>query len=353
MGTALWVQADDVDYTAEDDRILLGSLYTEGIVEGMAMVGNGSPSVSVAAGTISITDDDAAGRKYLVRFDSATTVPLANGANTIYATVNKTTGAQALVTGAAPSSPQMYAIVGTVAVSGTTVGTITRGTMADLVVANGQYLKLTGGTVTGNVTFSGTQTTLTRLLVPSLLGVGGSDTVPNMPYGARLGSTAVYGRCACRVDKTTSQDILSTTGWSVVIYNRLRYQAISTGMPRTPWAVTNTTTQSRFYAPINGMYLLTASVSFNELTGTDKGIRQSRISKYNSAGAFEDDMVGVRMIATDADDVSGDGRDSACLSALFDMTAGEFLRVEVRHTQGAKLTMSTQNWASFALVNPM
>lgn len=121
MAEALWVQAAGVDYSAAEDRRLISSIWTPGVLYGLKVSAGAGLSAVVSPGRCVISDG--VGGCYLAQFDTATTVSSlsASATNTLYVTVDPTTAQATIVKGAAPTSPYLQiggATTSTTAVTG-------------------------------------------------------------------------------------------------------------------------------------------------------------------------------------------------------------------------------------------
>lgn len=125
MAEALWSANSGVDFSAEEDRRLIGAIWPQtGVLDGLTVTPGTGRAVSISSGRCVIPDGE--GGSYLAYFDSATT-NLAIAANVgaartdgIYVTVDDPGTGEATVvavTGNTPVPTDPYVLLATVAVA--------------------------------------------------------------------------------------------------------------------------------------------------------------------------------------------------------------------------------------------
>lgn len=321
MAEALWVQQAGVDYSATEDRRLISALSSVGVVNGLVISAGAGLQVSVSAGT-AIVDDGAAGA-YVAYTTTATTLTLPASATTnIYITVNTTTAVVTVTSGSTPAGP--YLAIGSATTNGTVVTTIPNAgislSRALPPNAQGSYLKLTGGTVSGATTFTAPMT------ANGLITANGGI---NAPDGVRLGGASPTARHYIAITDTstvttTINRFATSTDFSV--RESIQWNTASVGTTDYATNPFNPATPYDFKAGVAGYYALSGYVNttgatsatrrilFTVMTGTD-------ITLETYAGATKDDVV--------------------TFSGVVPLAVGQSVRVRLAHNLGGP--MDVQN----------
>jgi hypothetical protein len=128
MAEALWSSNVGVDFTDDEDRRLIGAIWTQpGVIDGLSVSPGTGRSVSVSAGRAVVPDGS--GGAYLCYFDAAT-LNIAVSANAgatridgVFVTVNDPGNGQAVLTitagNSAPATPYLRIATVTVATNAT------------------------------------------------------------------------------------------------------------------------------------------------------------------------------------------------------------------------------------------
>jgi hypothetical protein len=338
MAEALWLQLAGVDYAASEDRRAISALSSPGVASGLVIAAGAGLSATVTVG-VAIIDDGAGGAYVGYTTGTTTLTPLPASATTnVYIQVNTTTAEVTVVSGSVPSFP--YLQLGSVVTSPTGVSTVTNTTTkATPPGVVGQFLPITGGTLTGQLAGP-------RFVVSGLFGVGGVDTVPNAPKGVRLGTSAAFARCHSRAWMTDgSVQNIATSTWTTV------NMAVAAQNLSAYGAAPYNVTSNRFTCPVSGMYLVTGTVLFSDPGGANIGDRHAAITRRNSAGA----VVWIQQGSI----VSGTTVRFATVTSLMDANAGDTLELQAYQNQGATLQIQAGGYSggnrttcSFSLIMP-
>lgn len=324
MPEALWLQVAGVDYSAAEDRRLIKALSTAGVVEGLVITATSGTGISVSAGTAII--DTGTGEGYVAYTTAATTLTLPVSSTTnVFIKVDTATALVTVGQGTLPTAGT-YLLLATVATNASTVTStlpLTPTTRALPVNVSGQYLKLSGGVVTGEVQ-------ATSLHVPNIIQANATLNTVNMPKGARLGGSAAMSRCFARAHMEAAHTITSgvwTTLNMTAAVNNYGYQGGT--------APYNTTT-NRFTCPVAGVYAVMGNCYFADPAGTNAGRR----------------IAGVMLRRANADywfhqgpQNPGDTTRLAGVNAMMDCLAGDTLEMRAYQDQGTSVQVLNGSYA--------
>jgi hypothetical protein len=336
---ALWVQQAGISYDASEDRRLISAMSTVGVANGFVITATTGLGISVSAGTAIV--DDGSGGAYVAYTTSATTLTLTNGTTNVYVTVNTTTGLTTVTSGSTPSGPFLTLAAVTAASGAITLipnGGVSLSRAAPPNVS-GQFLKLSGGTVTGEILAA-------RLAVTGKFAVGGADSIPDAPLGIKMGgSSAAFGRCYARPYMEAAQNVPNATWTTVNMTNASpNYAYPGQGVP---YSITT----NRFTCPVAGVYTAMGNCYFADPTGTNVGKRIAAILRRNAASAEVWRHQGAQGSAADTQ--------LAGVHATMDCAAGDTLELQAYQGQGTTVQLTngsfagaTESLATFTLVQP-
>lgn len=324
-------------------RRLLARLFSPGVVNGLTLTAGTGLAVTVAPGNAAAGDANSI--TFLPYPAAVSLTALApNAVTTVYATYRTTGDLQAYLTTAVPATP--YEVVGTATTNATAVTSVDNSTAP--ATTAGRRHQSEYPAVVGR--YFSTQAKIDASSF-GLAVAGVLDATPgravNAPLGVRLGATtAPMARYYVRTYRNATQSI-PNNAWTPVGFNvdsviRNDYATIDPASYPTPPhnAGGDVTAQRRFYAGPAGTYTFSGRITFDSPAGAVAGDRRGRIIRYNSAG------VAVWIIGTDSHSAVDTQR--VAYDATIDMQRGDWVEFEALHTQGAALTVSSNEFAGAA-----
>jgi hypothetical protein len=325
MADGLWVQAAGVEYTAAEDRRLIRALSKAGVVNGLVITATSGTGISVSAGTAIIDAGNGEGYVAYTTAPTTLTLPVSSTTN-VYISVNTTTAAVTVTQGSAPAAGT-YLLLASVVTSGsgiTSTMPITPSTRALPENADGTFLKLTGGVVTGEVQ-------ATSLHVPNILQANATLGDVNAPKGVRLGSSRPLSRCYARVYMEAAQNVANGT-WTTINMTNASYNYGYQG-----GAAPFSTSTNRFTCPVTGVYTVMGNLYFSNPSGANTGRRIAAVVRRNSAGSIVWMHQGAQ----------GDGSVTslAGVTALLDCSAGDTLEIQAYQSQGSTVQVTNGTFA--------
>lgn len=340
MAEALWTQGTGATFSAAEDRRVIAAVLTPGVTSGLVIAAATGRQVTVSAGAAIVSDG--AGGCYVAYIDTPATLTIpASSTQTVYIVVDDPGDGTSTVTAlsSAPSDPYLALGSATTNASAITgVSNVRSIAVPPSMAAGGpkEPFPVAGGTFTSAIQAP-------RMVVPGILGAGSPDTTVNMPAGARIGTSQVWGVCYSRAVSVAAQNIANDT-WTTV---NMETAYVNAGL----WGARFNVSTNRFTAPISGVYMLAGQCYWDNPAGANVGARRAGFLRRTAAAPAGDWRL--------HDSRTAEGHLYSGVSGLMDISAGSTVEFQVAHTQGATLGINRGSYpsgyvtsASFALLYP-